>query len=211
MAKLVLSSFVMLAVTVGPLSAAVVFVGLTAGATDAERRAIAIRGVSIATVVLVLFALGGGRFLDLLQVSTAAFQLAGGLLLTLAAIDLILARPSGLSSITPAESREAQVTPDIAVFPLAIPLIAGPGAMTAVVLLMQHAGTGLDQVAIMLVLLVIMAVTAICLLGAPRFLALLGVTGVNVVSRVFGILLAALAMQMILDGLRLSGVFGAPS
>src|SRR3954469_17061608 len=139
MAKLVLSSFVMLAVTVGPLSAAVVFVGLTAGATDAERRSIAIRGVSIATVVLVLFALGGGRFLDLLQVSTAAFQLAGGLLLTLAAIDLILSRPSGLSSITPAESREARVTPDIAVFPLAIPLIAGPGAMTAVVLLMQHA------------------------------------------------------------------------
>ena len=207
MSNFALSVLVMLVVTIEPLGTAVLFLGLTPGMGPDARRAIALRAVAIATVVLLAFALGGARLLDLLQISTAAFQLAGGLLLILASIDLIFAHRTGLSSITSDESREAAATHDIAVFPLAIPLLAGPGAMTAVILLMQRT-SGAAEIGIVLGLLIlVMAATALTLLVAPRLVQLLGITGVNVIARVSGILLAALAMQFLLDGLRASGVF----
>jgi multiple antibiotic resistance protein len=121
--------------------------------------------VAIATVVLLAFVVAGAALLDLLQISTAAFQLAGGLLLILASIDLIFAHRTGLSSITTDETREATATQDIAVFPLAIPLIAGPGAITAVMLLMQRT-SGPAEIGIVVGLLVlVMAATALTLLS----------------------------------------------
>ena len=207
MSNFALSVLVTLTVTIEPLGTAMLFLGLTPGMGADERRGIALRAVAIATVVLLGFVVAGAALLDLLQISTAAFQLAGGLLLILASIDLIFAHRTGLSSITTDETREATATQDIAVFPLAIPLIAGPGAITAVMLLMQRT-TGAADIAIVVGLLVlVMAATALTLLIAPRLVQILGITGVNVVARVSGILLAALAMQFLLDGLRASGLF----
>ncbi|NNM74600.1 MarC family protein [Enterovirga aerilata] len=207
MSNFALSVLVTLVVTVEPLGTALLFLGLTPGMGMDERRAIALRAVAIATAVLLVFALGGAQLLELLQISTAAFQIAGGLLLLLASIDLIFAHRTGLSSITTDETREAAATHDIAVFPLAIPLIAGPGAMTAVILLMQRASGTAEMSLVLGLLLVVMIATALTLLLAPRLVQLLGITGVNVVARVSGILLAALAMQFVLDGLRASGIF----
>ena len=103
-------------------------------------------------LVLLLFALAGNRLLDFLHVSLAAFRIAGGVLLLLLAIDLVFAHPTGLSSITASEEHEAQRPGDIAVFPLVIPLIAGPGSMTAIVLLMGQTGTELAQATVLAML-----------------------------------------------------------
>ncbi len=195
-----LSAFVVLSVTIGPLSTAVLFAGMTARMEREAAAAVAVRGVAIATVVLVVFGLVGERLLALLHVTTAAFQLAGGLLLLLMAVELVFAKTSGVSSLTVDEAREAAQADDIAVFPLAIPLLAGPGAMTAMVLLVQHASDGarLGVTFVTLGLVMVFALTS--LWAAPRLNSLLGMIGVNVISRVSGVLLAAVAMQFLLDG-----------
>lgn len=208
MIQTMISSLVTLLVTVGPLEAMAIFAGLTATRTPHERRRMAGRSTLIATIVLMLFAFGGLRLLDLLHISLPAFRLAGGLLLLLVAIDLMFAHPTGLTSITSEEAQEATQR-DIAVFPIAIPLIAGPGAMTAVVLLMTETQTIADATAVILSLVIVMGVTLVVLLLASRLMRLLGVTGINVIARVSGIILAALAMQLMMDGIRQSGLLGA--
>jgi multiple antibiotic resistance protein len=204
-----LSALVLLFVTIGPLETAFIFAGLTAGAPREVRRRIAVRAVTVATVVLAVFAVGGAGLLALLGIGMPAFRLAGGLLLLLAAVDLMFAHPTGLTSITTAEAREAEGR-DIAVFPLAIPLMAGPGAITAMVLLVGEAPSSVaNSVVVLAALLAVMGVTYVVLALADRVTGFFGLTGVNVVARVSGIVLAALAMQLMLDGLRQSGLFGA--
>lgn len=203
-----LSALVLLFVTIGPLETAFIFAGLTAGAPREVRRRIAVRAVTIATVVLALFAVGGAGLLALLHIGMPAFRLAGGLLLVLVAIDLMFAHPTGLTSITTAEAREAEGR-DIAVFPLAIPLMAGPGSITAMVLLVGDAPySPPNAIVVLAALVVVMAATYAILALADRVTGFFGLTGVNVVARVSGIVLAALAMQLMLDGLRESGLFG---
>jgi multiple antibiotic resistance protein len=201
------TALVTLLVTVGPADVAAVFLVLTASMPADVRRRLALEASLIAAGVLVAFALGGHRLLAALHVGVPAFQLAGGILLLLLSIDLLFARQSGLSSITPGEEREAAGHRHIAVFPLAIPLIAGPGSMTAVVLLMGGARDFAQPAAIIAALLLVMAITLAALLIATRLVRWLGVIGVNVVTRVSGLLLAALAMQFVLDGLAASGLF----
>jgi multiple antibiotic resistance protein len=158
--------------------------------------------------VLIAFALGGRTMLQLLGVGLPAFRTAGGILLLKMAADLLLAHKSGLSSITPEEESEAESHADVAVFPLAIPMIAGPGTITAVLLLMGKAKGVVADAAVLGCIVVICVVTLLCMLLAGRLIKFLGVTGSNVIARVSGILLAALAMQFIFDGLNDSGVFG---
>src|SRR4051794_20161943 len=122
----IFSSFVTLLVTIGPVETAAVFASLTAGVHREQRRSLALRSVMIAGLVLLLFAVGGALVLSLLHISLPAFRVAGGLLLLLQALTLTFSNP-GLSSINETERREAQQPGDIAVFPLAFPLIAGPG------------------------------------------------------------------------------------
>jgi multiple antibiotic resistance protein len=135
MTALALSAFITLLVTISPVDVGSIFIGLTRGEPEA-RRALAIKATVIAALVLGIFAFFGTWLIAVLGVSLAAFRISGGVLLMLLSIDLLFARPSGLSSITESEAREAGWHQDIAVFPLAIPLIAGPGAITAVLLLM---------------------------------------------------------------------------
>jgi multiple antibiotic resistance protein len=193
--------------TVSPVDVAALFAALTVSATPRQRRVMAVKGTLIATGVLLAFILFGQGLLQVLGISLPALRTAGGILLLLLSIDMVFARPSGASSTTSAEQAEAESRQDISVFPLATPLIAGPAAMGAAVLLTAEAdGDLLLQIAVVLALLAVMALTLLLLLVAGRLQRLLGVTGQHVISRVIGVLLAALAVQFVFDGIRASGL-----
>jgi multiple antibiotic resistance protein len=196
----ILSSFVTLLVTIGPIETAVVFAGLTAGIHRGERRGLAVRSTIVAGFVLLAFALGGGVVLALLHISLPAFRVAGGALLFLQALALTFSSP-GLSSISERERREAEQPRDIAVFPLAFPLIAGPGALSAAVLLMGRAEAPIERVGVVGMILLCLALTYLAMLVADRLIQWLGRTGADVISRISGVILAALAVQFIFDGL----------
>ena len=200
------SAFVTLFVTIGPIETAAIFAGLTAGVHRRERIGLAGRAVLIAGVVLLLFAFGGGPVLSLLHVSLPAFRVAGGLLLFLQALTLTFASP-GLSSLSAGEQVEAREAADIAVFPLAFPLIAGPGALSAIVLLMGRGARILEGAMVIGMLLACLLLTYVALLASEPMTRWLGKTGADVVGRVSGVLLAALAVQFVFDGLRQAELF----
>ena len=163
----------------------------------------------ILCIVLILFALVGEFILSTLGISLAALKVAGGILLLLIAIDMVFARSSGVTSTTDDENAEADNKEDISVFPLATPLIAGPGAMGAIILLMANAQDDvLTQIIVISALLVVLLMTLILLLLANPVQRLLGVTGMHVISRIFGVLLSALSIQFMFDGIRESGLLG---
>ncbi|HEX6978472.1 MAG TPA: MarC family protein [Alphaproteobacteria bacterium] len=197
--------FIALFVIIDPVGTAALFAGLTRGMTDAYRQRMARRAVVVAGLTLLFFAFAGEVLLEALGIGLPAFRIAGGALLFLLAIDMVFPRQVGLRSLTETENREAgdeaNAHHDISVFPLAIPLIAGPGALTTMVLLMRAAPGWEHRVGIIAVLAVVLAILFLLLLISARVVKLLGTTGVNVVSRVLGILLAALAAQLVLDGL----------
>jgi len=195
--------------TIGPLDVAAMFAALTANQTDQQKRVVAIRGTLIGGVILVAFALIGELLLARLGISLAALRTAGGILLLLIGIDMVFARSSGGTSTTDEEEEEAISKTDISVFPLATPLIAGPGAMGAAILLMAaQEGDITGQAIIIASLLVILLLTFVSLLLASNIQRLLGVTGMHVITRVMGVLLSALAVQFIFDGIKQSGLVG---
>jgi len=208
MLHLFLSAFATLFVAIGPVEVASMFLALTPGMTKQHRRKLAIIAAGVASGVLLAFALGGLQLLELLGVGLPAFRTAGGVLLLMMSAELLLRQHSNLSSINTSEAAEAQTRTDIAIFPLAIPLTAGPGSMTAIVLLMGRAHNPLAQGLVLTALALVIGITFLSMLLSDRLMAVLGVTGANVVARVSGILLAALAMQFIFDGLTQSHVFG---
>ena len=196
----IVSSFVTLFVVLDPIGVALVGGNLTRGMSWELRRSIAWRGTVIAGILMIVFGFGGEALLRALGISLPALRIAGGLLLFLLSIDMVFARPSGIRNPTVPEQAEASQRHDIAVFPLAFPLLAGPGALTSIVLLMGRA-TDLTHLAIVgAALAAVLAVALVALLGAERVNRLLGVTGANVISRVLGVILAALAAQFVLDG-----------
>lgn len=196
--------------TVGPLDVAAVFAALTVNQSRRRRRQMALRGTFIAAAVLLLFAFTGQAVLDVLGISLAALRSAGGILLLLIGIDMVFARPSGSTTTTLEETEEALAKQDISVFPLATPLIAGPGAMGAVVLLMADAeGDLILQAIVVGALLAIILLTLIMMFLSAQVDRLLGVTGMHVVTRIMGILLTALAVQFIFDGIAQSGLLDA--
>ena len=201
MTELLIHTFVVLFVVVDPVGLAALFPGLAPGARPAALRQMAVKGTAVAAGILVGFVFLGDALLRYLGVGMPAFRIAGGVLLFLLAIDMVFARQSGLRSTTEQEHEEAEQRRDISVFPLAIPLIAGPGAMTSILLVVSaHRGDWQVQGLLLAVLAAVLGVTLVLLLAAHRILALLGETGANVVSRVLGVVLAALAVQFILDG-----------
>lgn len=203
MRTLLIHASITFLVVVDPVGLAPIFAGLMHGRNAEDRQRIARMGVLVAAIVLFAFALGGKSLLTNLGVSMPAFRIAGGILLFLVAIDMVFARHTGLRYTTSSEDQEALQRHDISVFPLAIPLIAGPGAIASVMLLMgETAGSLGQQAAVLGVLVAVLALTYIMLLIASRMVALLGVTGTNVVGRVLGIVLAGLAVQFVIDGAR---------
>ena len=192
--------------TIGPLDVSVVYAALTAGEAPKRKRQMAIRGSIIAAVILVLFALLGEFLLAGLGISLAALRTGGGILL-LIGIDMVFARSSGSTSTTDEEELEAMSKLDISVFPLATPLIAGPGAMGAVVLLMANTeGELILQATVIASILAMVLLTLVLLFVSTKIQQVVGVTGMHVVSRIFGVLLSALAVQFIFDGIAASGL-----
>jgi multiple antibiotic resistance protein len=194
-------------VTISPIEAAAMFAAITPDSSAVHRRAMAIRGSLIAGGIMLVFALFGESLLSTLGISLAALRTSGGILLLLIGIDMVFARSSGGTSTTDDETQEATGKSDISVFPLATPLIAGPGAMGAAILLMANAqGEWKTQAVVIACLLAVLLMTFIALLAATYIQKVLGVTGLHVISRVFGVLLSALAVQFIFDGIRQSGL-----
>lgn len=205
MFELLLDTFLVLFVVIDPIGLAPMFAALTQGENEAWRRRMAIRGTALAAVVLLVFALLGSSLLASLNIGLPAFRIAGGVLLLLLAIDMVFARHSGVRAPTLREQAEAEHKRDISVFPLAIPLIAGPGAITTVLLTAGGRHESLMATGALLgMLALVLGLTLISLLLSSRIMRLLGETGANVVSRVLGIVLAALAVQFMLDGLQTS-------
>ena len=193
--------------TIGPIDVAAIFAALTTSSDVAHRRSMAIRGTLIGAAILLVFALIGEALLTGFGISLAALRTAGGILLLLIGIDMVFARSSGGTSTTDEEEREAATKADISAFPIGMPLIAGPGAMSATILLMANTEGNLALKAVVIgALLVILLVTFISMLLAGQIQRVLGVTGMHVIARIFGVLLCALAVQFIFDGILQSGL-----
>ena len=204
-----LVAFVTLFATVGVADIAFIFAALTKDNTPAQRRTFATRGVLVALGILLFFAVLGNAILDIFGITIPALRTAGGILLLLIAIDMVFARHSGGTGTTDEEEVEARQSHDISVFPLAMPLMAGPGAISAVILLTTGARSDVEFWLVLAAIVVILALCWLTLLIAIPIQRLLGLTGLSVVSRIVGILLAALAVQFVFDGIQASGLLGA--
>jgi multiple antibiotic resistance protein len=202
MSQQLVKFFVVFLVVVEPISLIPVFIGLTKGATEAHRRHMARRAVVISAIILTLFALGGGPFLRLMSISLDSFRIFGGLLLFLISLEMVFARTSGTRTSTQ-EDEESRQREDISVFPLAFPFIAGPGAMATILLAFgPSAGTPLFFFGLLLCVFGVLLITLGVLYLATPAMRVLGVTGTHVINRMSGVLLGALAVQFMVDGLR---------
>ena len=205
--ELLFNALITLLVVIDPVGVAATFGAMTAELPRRERARIARKGVWIAAGILYFFALTGNAFINAIGITLPAFRIAGGILLFFLAIDMILVRQSGMHAATKPEQAELGHRKDIAVFPVAIPLIAGPGAITSVLLHMGTAWpTTWTAIGLLGVIALALIVTFAMLRLAGPVMDLLGVTGTHVVGRVLGILLAALAVQFVLDGVRAAGL-----
>ena len=202
MMELALTAFATLFVVIDPLGNLPIFVALTSGEPAAHKRRMALKGVLIAVCVFLFFALVGQRLLELLGIGIPAFRTAGGLMLLVIAFDMVFERRNPRRSET-ADKIAAETGPnDISVFPIAIPLVSGPGAITSLILLLSHTSGSLgDQGVVMAVLCVVLFIQFSLFLLAGPIEKILGETVIAVFSRLLGILLAALAVQYVFDGL----------
>jgi multiple antibiotic resistance protein len=195
-----LKFFVLFFVIVEPISLVPLFAAMTEGADETFRRRMALRAVLIAGTVFALFAIGGAWFLQTMGISVAAFRIAGGIMLFLIALEMVFARESGTRT-TSEEKDESRKRADISVFPLAFPFIAGPGALAIVLLTF---GASRDDVPLSFglfgVVTLVLGLTYALMRLTPLVMKVMGVTGANVVNRLSGVVLAALAVQFIIDG-----------
>jgi multiple antibiotic resistance protein len=199
-------AFVTVFVVVDPIAMAPTFLVVTEGMPRDARRSVAVRASIIAAGILTGVALVGDRLLSVLEISLPAFRIAGGLLLFWIAAEMVFGVRSRHESETAEQAMEERVR-NVAAFPLAIPLLAGPGAITATVLLAGQASSHWLMVAVLIaVVLVVAASCLLTFLAAERISGLLGMTGNIVLSRLLGVLLAALAVQYVVDGIR--SIFG---
>ena len=193
-----ISAFVTLFVVIDPIGLTPVFIALTPGMTAQQRRAIAIRATIIAAALLFLFAFLGEQVLGFIGISMPAFRIAGGILLFLTALDMLFERRT--------KRREDQAdmddAPDPSVFPIAIPLIAGPGAIASIILLAGQAEGAVGMASVLGVMVGVLMIVFLLFLSAPIIERALGKTGIVVVTRLLGMLLAALSVQFVLDGIR---------
>ena len=200
------TAFVTLFVVVDPIGLVPLFLALTQGMSASMRRTVGIRALIIAAILLTAFGLFGDALLRGIGISMPAFRIAGGVLLFLTALDMLFERRT--------QRREGQSAephaPDPSVFPLATPLLAGPGAMATMILLAGSGTGGLHLAAVMAVMALVLACVFVLFLLSTPLERALGRTGTMVVTRLLGMLLAALAVQFILDGLRGAGIITAP-
>ncbi|SHJ21445.1 MarC family protein [Wenxinia saemankumensis] len=191
-----ITAFVTLFVIMDPIGLMPVFVALTAGMDRAHRRAVAIRAAIVGAVILTVFGLFGDRVLGFIGISLPAFRIAGGILLFLTALDMLFERRAARR-----QDQSAHPSDDPSVFPIAMPLIAGPGAIASMILLTGQTGPSWEGILVVhAVMFAVVLITLALFLAAPLIERMLGETGVNVVSRLLGMLLAALSVQFVIDG-----------
>lgn len=198
MTEILVTAFVTLFVIIDPIGLVPIFVALTRGMTQDERGRVGRRALIIGFAILAVFGLLGDTLLQAIGISIPALRISGGLLLFLMALDMLFERRSDRR-----ERRTEETPDDPSVFPLAMPLIAGPGALTTMILLgSRHSDDAATLVGINLVLIAVLLLTYILFRVSPLIERMLGHTGIVVLTRLFGILLAALSVQFVLDGLR---------
>jgi multiple antibiotic resistance protein len=197
-----ISALITLFVVVDPVAMAPTFLAVTAGMPRTFRKSVAVRASVIAGGILIGAALIGDRLLNVLEISLPAFRIAGGLLLFWIAAEMVFGVRTRNESEAAEQAIEERVR-NIAAFPLAVPLLAGPGAITATILLAGQASGHLLLLAILIAVAIVIAVSClVTFVFAERISGLLGVTGNIVLSRLLGVLLAALAVQYVVDGIR---------
>lgn len=204
-----LNAFVVLFIVVDPVGVASIFVALSARSDKTVARRMALTAVVLAGAMLMAFYLIGDTLLGWMGISLPAFKIAGGILLLLLSIDMVFARQSGLRSTTAGEEYEARHKEDITVFPLAFPLLAGPGALTTVLLMSAQATSEVLFWGMLVIIVVVLVAAFLSLLAATWLRHLLGETGTNVINRLLGLILAALSVQYVIDGIRQSFMPGA--
>ncbi len=199
--EFLINAFAMLFVTIDPIGLAPVFLAVTAGATSTERRQIAIKAVIISGITLMAFFFAGRQLLNVLGISQAAFQVAGGLLLFIIAVEMVFEHRQKRKAESAEKVVEQEDLSQTAVFPLAIPLIAGPATISAIILLAGQAPGVTGQVGLIAVLLSVLVLSFFVFLLAARIDKLLGSTVQLIITRLFGVILAALSVQFVADGI----------
>ncbi len=197
-----LSTLTALFVVVDPFGCVPIFVAITDGDSAQHKRSTALRASLIAAAILTLFALTGTLIFRLLGISEGAFRIAGGILLFLLAVDMLRAQRSRQRS-TPEEEAEGANRPDVSVFPLAVPALAGPGAISTVMVFVSHAHRIAEYLIILCSILVTLLITYWVLRAAAAVAHRMGQTGMNVLERIMGLILAAVAAQFVVDGVNL--------
>ena len=206
MLELFLSAFITLFVVIDPPGCAPIYIGLTTGASDAQRRSMAVRATLIAGAILLVFALFGEELLAALHIELDAFRMAGGIMLFLIALDMVFEKRTQRREKRAEEVKATPEVEDVSVFPMAMPMMAGPGAIASVMLLAGSAN-GVEQARVLLAaLLAVLILTLLALLAAAPLMRLVGARVESVITRLLGVLLAALAAQYLIDGIR--GSFG---
>ncbi len=201
MTEQLIKTFIIFFVVIEPVSLVPMFGAMTRGGEPGYRKRMAWKSVGISAAIFIVFAVAGDWLLRLLGISVSAFKVAGGALLFLLAVDMVLARESGLRSTTVREQDEAKYRDDISVFPMAFPLITGPGTLATLLLLTAETSDYLEFSLVLGMGLLALAVTLVFLLLTQPLMRVMGVTGGMVVSRLLGVVLAALAVQYIVDGI----------
>ena len=202
MAELFLSAFVTLFVVIDPPGCAPIYAGLTKGASAVQRRNMAVRACLIATAILLVFALFGVDLLAALHIELDSFRIAGGLMLFWIAFEMVFEKRTQRREERAEKVAATPEVEDVSVFPMAIPMLAGPGAIAAIMLLMNEA-QGLDQTLVVLgALVAVLVITMLALMAAGPIMRLFGDKVEAAITRVLGVLLAALAAQYVIDGLR---------
>lgn len=197
-----ITAFATLFVVIDPPGLVPLFIALTRGMSVARRRSLALRACIIAVAILAAFAIAGEALLGFIGITMPAFRIAGGILLFLTALDMLFERRTQRR-----EGQQAEPDHDPSVFPLATPLIAGSGAIATMILLVGQAGGGMAGTLVVIgVMLVVMITTFAFLLAAPPLERMLGRTGTIVITRLLGMLLAALSVQFVIDGIRGTGL-----
>jgi multiple antibiotic resistance protein len=204
MLDLFISAFITFFVVIDPPGCAPIYASLTKGASAAQRRSMAVRACLIAAMILVVFALFGEKLLGALHIELNSFRIAGGIMLFLIAIDMVFEKRTERREERAAKIIETPEIEDVSVFPMAMPMIAGPGSIASVMLMMSQ-NEGTDRSLIILgALCAVLLLTLFALLAAGPIMRVLGAQAEAVITRLLGVLLGALAAQFVIDGLRVS-------
>jgi multiple antibiotic resistance protein len=202
MIELFLSAFVTLFVVIDPPGCAPIYAGLTGGASPDQKRSMAVRACIIAGIILLVFALFGHELLGALHIDLNSFRVAGGIMLFMIALDMVFEKRTQRREERAEKVRETPEIEDVSVFPMAMPMLAGPGAIASIMLLSGSADTMQETLVVLGALLAVLFLTLLALWAASPLMKLVGAQVEAVITRLLGVLLAALAAQYVFDGIK---------